>query len=329
MSSQDSLQVSTSTTVPLPGSTRTACITNNKHNSLESLWHNLDLGSVLDSASTRMKLANLGFHHRRKTFNNKSALIQHLRSGNHNRRKFTCPSCLDRFDSLFALAAHVESPSRKCKINQEFDEKDMYRIFLDQLTLGMVEVGGLFSDCTQKFELQEEFKELYGPQKTSGPTFGHMQMRGSSGDNPATTGRPELTEAALSRHQQQMGKDCARSTPSGRQHDRGRSASGPEVALTADALSRLQLQEKRASPWGQRPEMNRQPQQRPAAQGQTTVPQQHGVGYVGQQLGALGWDTWDGRPRFREQDKDCRVNPEPSDSWGLPRKGGGSSGSGW
>lgn len=290
------------------------------------------------------ELANLGLHHHRKTFNSKAALIQHLRSGNHNRRKFTCPSCLDRFDSLFALAAHVESPSRKCKINREFDEKDMYRIFLDQLTLGMVEVGGLFNDCTPKFELQEEFKELYGPEKTSGPTFGHMQMRGSSGGgNPAPTGRLELTEAALSRHQQQMGREGARFTPSGRQHDSRRGGSGPEVALTADALSRLQLQEKRASHWGQRSVMNRQQQppqqrprnqsqqkQRPAAQGQPPVPQQQGVGYVGQQLGALGWDTWDGRPRFREQDKDCRVNPEPSESsWGPPRKGGGNSGSGW
>lgn len=298
-----------------------------------------------------MKLANLGLHYTRKTFNNKAALTQHLRSANHSGRKFTCPACLDRFDTLFSLAAHVESPSRKCNINREFSEKDMYRIFLDQLTLGMIEVGELFDNNTQKFEFQEEFKELYGPQKTSGPTFGHMQMRGlsSEGGNSAPPGGPGLTEAALNKHQRQIGKGGPRFTPPGQQKDSGRGGSGPEMALTADALSRLQLQEKRASPWGQRSGMNRpepqqhqyqlqqQPQQKqqhqlqqelPGLQGQPPVPQQQRGSYVWQQLAALGWDTWDKQPRFREQDKECRVRPsEPS--WRAEPKGGRGSGSGW
>lgn len=201
----------------------------------------------------------------------------------------------------------------------------MYRIFLDQLTLGMIEVGDLFDDYTQKFEFQEEFKELYGPQKISGPTFGHMQMRDfSGGGNSAPTGRPGLTEAALSKHQQQIGKQGPRFTPPGRQHDSGRGDSGPEMALTADALSRLQLQEKRASPWSQRsganrqqqqqqqPQQNPQQQQRPDIKGEPTVPQPQKGGYVWQQLAALGWDTWDQQPRFREQDKECRIAPSQS-----------------
>lgn len=211
----------------------------------------------------------------------------------------------------------------------------MYRIFLDQLTLGMIEVGDIFDDDSQKFEFQEEFKELYGPQKTSGPTFGHMQVRGSSGrGNSAPTGQPELTEAALSKHQQQIGKRGPQFAPSGRQHDSGRGSCGQETALTADALSRLQL-EKHASPWGERSGVNRQqrqqnrPQQQPAQnqqqwrqhpdiQGQPPVRQQQRGGYVRQQLDALGWDTWDQGPTFRKEDKDCRVKPPES-----------SSGSGW
>lgn len=284
-----------------------------------------------------MEFANLGLHRRRKTFNNKAGLVQHLRSANHSGRKYRCPCCGDRFDALFSLAAHVESPGVKCKINSEFAEQDMYRIFLDQLTLGMVEVGDIFDDYTQKFEFQEEFKELYGSQKTSGPTFGHMQMRGlSGGGNSAPTGRPELTEAALGKHQQQVGKQGPHFAPTGRQYASGRVGSGPEMALTADALSALQLQEKRDSPWGKSSGMNRQQQQqqqhrpqqgpqqnqqqwqpqqqRPNVQGQPPVPQQQKGGYVRQQLDALGWDTWDQGPRFRKEDKDCRVRPPESSS---------------
>lgn len=203
----------------------------------------------------------------------------------------------------------------------------MYRIFLDQLTLGMIEVGDVFNDDTQKFEFQEEFKELYGPQKTSGPTFGHMQMRGlSGGGNSAPTGRPELTEAALSKHQQQVGERGPQFAPSGRQHDSGCGSRGQETALTADALSRLQLEEKHVSPWGERSSMNRQQRQqqqkqwkqRPEVQGQPPVRQQQRGAYVRQQLDALGWDTWDQGPEFRKEDKDCRVKPPES-----------NSGSGW
>lgn len=215
----------------------------------------------------------------------------------------------------------------------------MYRIFLDQLTLGMVEVGEVFDNNTQKFELQEEFKERYGPQKTPGPTFGHMQMRGISGrDNSAPTGQTGLTEAVLSKHQQEIPKQGPRFTPSGQQE-----------ALTADALSRLQLEEKPANPWSQRSGMNRQHQpqqnqqqrqpqqiqqnqqrqwQQPDIQGQPPMPQQQQGSWVWQQLAAFGWETWDQQPRFREEDKECRIQPSESSRRRQP-KGDGGSGSGW
>lgn len=259
--------------------------------------------------------ADLGLYRRRKTFNKKAALVQHLRSAAHSGKKFTCPSCLDQFDALYALASHVESPSRKCNINREFDEDDMYRIFLDQLTLGMIECGGTFDDYTQKFKFQDEFKDLYDSQKSSGPTFGHMQMHGfSRAGNSGPTDRPGLTEAILAKHQKELGRGS------------GRRETDPQMALTADALSRLQVQEKRGSPWGETSSMNQQQNQQrqlqnqaqqqnqPDAQPQPQATQQRNVGYVGQQLGALGWKTWDGRPTPRKEDQGRLANSKPSRS---------------
>lgn len=258
--------------------------------------------------------ADLGLYRRRKTFKKKAALVQHLRSATHSGKKFTCPSCLDQFDALYALASHVESPSRKCNINREFDEDDMYRIFLDQLTLGMIECGGTFDDYTQKFKFQDEFKDLYDS-KSSCPTFGHMQMHGFSRvGNSGPTDRPGLTEATLEKHQKQLGRGSGRGNPD------------PEMALTADSLSRLQIQEARGSPWGQSSPMSRQQnqqgqlqkqaqqQRQPVAQTQPQAPQQRNVGYVGQQLGALGWKTWDGRPTPRKEDQGRLANSKPPKS---------------
>lgn len=270
-----------------------------------------------ESSSTWMygATADLGLYCRRKTFNKKAALVQHLRSANHSGQKFTCPSCLDQFDTLYALASHVESPSRKCTINREFDEDDMYRIFLDQLTLGMIECGGLFDDYTQKFKFQDEFKDLYDPQKSSGPTFGHMQMHGFSRvGHSGPPDRPGLTEATLVKHQEQLGRDS------------GYGDTGREMALTADALSRLQVGDKRGSPWGRSSPMIRQQnqqdqlekqaqqQRQPGARAQPQAPQQQNVSYVGQQLGALGWKTWDGRPTPRKEDQGRLANSKPTKS---------------
>lgn len=270
-----------------------------------------------------MKHADLGLDRRSKSFNKKAAFVQHLRSANHSGTKFTCPSCKDRFDYLYALAAHVESPGRKCKINSEFDEHETYRIFLDQLTFGMVECGGIFNDKTQEFKLQDKFKALYDPLKTSGPTFGHKQVHGfESAVSSAASVRSDLTEAALDKHQQQLGRDGGRLAPSGRQLDNGPRGSGPEVALTAEALSRLQVQEKRASPWSQSHSMGREqrdtqqaapPQQlRPNEGIEMPVPERH-VSYRRQQFESFGWDTWDRGPVPRKEDQGRLANSKKPD----------------
>lgn len=277
-----------------------------------------------------MKYADLVLDRLRKTFDKKTALVQHLKSANHSGTKFTCPSCKDMFDFLYALAAHVEAPGRKCKINSEFDESDMYRIFLDQLTMGMVECGGIFNDSTQEFKLQDKFKELYEPHKTPSPTFGHKQVHGfDSAVSSTATVRSSLTEAALSQYQQQLGKDGGRrAAPSRRrQMDNGPHGSGQEVALTADALSRLQVQQKRASPWGQgspteqeqmetqRDVQQQQQQQLGPDEGiQIPVPERH-VSYRRQQFEAFGWDTWDKGPVPRKEDQGRLANSKNPD-WG-------------
>ncbi|KAG8158804.1 hypothetical protein KVR01_011247 [Diaporthe batatas] len=282
-----------------------------------------------------------------KAFNTMTALMQHLRSANHSGTKFSCPCCKDRFNFLYALAAHVESPSRKCSINSEFDEQDMYRIFLDQLTLGMVECGGIFDDNTQEFKLDDKFKGLYEPQETRGPTFGHKQVHGfESAAGPADTVRSDLTEAALGKYLQQLGKEGGGPRGSGpavaltaealaRLQAQEKRAS-PEVALTAEALARLQAQEKRASPWGQTssaardrrdntqqreaqapPPQQQQQQQKMLQPGEgieTPVPERY-ISYRKQQFEAFGWDTWDKGPVPREEDQGRLANSKKRD-WG-------------
>lgn len=279
-------------------------------------------------------------HFHSKSFNNKAAFLQHLKSPIHepNFRHLSCPSCKDSFDTLFALAAHVESQSKKCKMRHSLNENNTYRIFLDQLTLGMVEVEGIHSDFTQKFQLREEFKEMYGPQKASRSTSG---QRFSGGGNSVHAGRPGLTEAALSKQQQAIERASPRFMPSERQDYSRRISSGPSMSLIADALSQLQLQEKDSFPGSQNPgscQQQRQQQQRsqqPLQQlanswGRPSEPQQQSGGYVWNQLIANGWDTWDQRPEPLEQQQQNGAHSQPRGyGKGGQRNGGSKDGYGW
>lgn len=191
--------------------------------------------------------AYMTLHLNRKSFTKKAALIQHLRSAAHSGTKASCPACLRHFESLYALAAHVESQSQKCYMRQS----KMYNIFLDQLTLGMAEVGGSHSDFMQKYQLQEGFLENFGPQKT---TYGHEQVYGSQcldGYEPRDD-QPRLTAGALAKQQQEIvsaGKQTTLQWQQQQRHHYQQSTDvddGP-VPLTAEALSRLNLQEQH---WG-------------------------------------------------------------------------------
>lgn len=54
----------------------------------------------------------------------------------HRITKMRCPSCHDLFPSCYALVAHCESGSKKCKINEAHD----FGTFLDRLTGGFLAV---------------------------------------------------------------------------------------------------------------------------------------------------------------------------------------------
>ncbi|KAI3400241.1 hypothetical protein diail_4126 [Diaporthe ilicicola] len=296
-----------------------------------------------------------------KSFKNKAAFVEHLKfSAIHkpNGKMLSCPSCQSHFDTIHALTAHVESQSKKCEMRYSLNTNTMYRVFLDQLTWGMAEVTGVHEDFTQKFELREEFKEAYGPKKTSASTSGQIPVHGfSSGGNSARTGRSGLTEAALSKQQQENRKDSPHFMPSEWQHHGGRGSSGPSVALTAAALSRLQLQEKGGFPGSQNSgrrqqqqsqgpqqhrqqyQQERQQQQQPAQQrqqqqqqyqradswGRPSEPRQDNRSWLRGQLDAYGWDTWNRGPETLEQQQKNGANSQPS-GWREQRSGGSS---GW
>lgn len=186
----------------------------------------------------------------------KGALIQHLQSPTHTFGKvYTCPNCLNRFGALFALAAHCESASHKCHIR----DGDMYERFLSQLTWNLVEVAGEHEkDGTLKYDISTSAKVEYGIEKDERPTFGHQQMYGAG--NVAKAAAPSnsgsqhrLTMEALAQHQQQQRRQqtntaghqsVQRAKPLWQECE---STGGGSMALTAEALAKLNLQESQKS----------------------------------------------------------------------------------
>lgn len=187
----------------------------------------------------------LTFRRYRKSFPTKPAFVQHLRSTAHNGTKTSCPACHGHFDSLFALAAHVESQSEKCHMRQS----KAFGWFLDQLTWGTAEVGS-HGDSMQKYQLQKGFLDDFGPQKTTRPTYGHEQVYGSQklDRGAAPVNHPQLTAEALAKQQHELMKSAKPSKPYEQQqlqqqdNDEGW-IGGDSVPLTAEALSRLNLQD--------------------------------------------------------------------------------------
>ena len=63
-----------------------------------------------------------------------------------------CPHCQKWFDSTAALTQHAESEGVRCNIR----ETESYRVFLDQLTAGMVDTKEKHEDGTLKYEVSKE-----------------------------------------------------------------------------------------------------------------------------------------------------------------------------
>lgn len=82
-----------------------------------------------------------------KVFKTSGRLVGHLRSPAHGDKTYRCPYCLKMFKTLTAITSHAESSSMNCRIR----ETDGYNAFLDQLTAGMVDVGGQNEDGTLQY----------------------------------------------------------------------------------------------------------------------------------------------------------------------------------
>ncbi|ROW08775.1 hypothetical protein VMCG_02722 [Cytospora schulzeri] len=156
------------------------------------------------------------------------------------------------FNALFSLAAHVESQSEKCHMRHS----KAYGWFLNQLTWGTAEIGGTHGDNTLKYQLQKDFVDDYGPQKTTRPTYGHEQVYGPQQNDRSTTSDKytQLTAGALSKLQQEMVSSDMQRTPYTMQRQRQQSSGGDGVGdgeavpLTTEALSLLDLQDQPTGP---------------------------------------------------------------------------------
>lgn len=157
---------------------------------------------------------------------------------------YTCPTCFKRFPFLFALAAHCESESLKCHIR----DGDMYERFLSQLTWNLVEVAGAHErDDTLKYDISAAAKVEYGTTKDERPTFGYQQVHGAGNvakeAAPSNSGSQQrLTMDALAQHGRQQRRP--QTEPAGQEPLRQEceSVGGASMALTAEALAKLNLQ---------------------------------------------------------------------------------------
>lgn len=131
----------------------------------------------------------------------------------------------------------------------------MYERFLSQLSWNLVEVAGEHEkDGTIKYDISTSAKIEYGLEKDERPTFGHQKMYGTGnvvkGTAPSnTSSQPRLTMAALAQHQQQQLRQ--QTEPADRQPMQSakplqpdcESVGGGSMALTAEALAKLDIQE--------------------------------------------------------------------------------------
>lgn len=83
----------------------------------------------------------------KQTFEDASDFHKHLLSRAHVGGHVTCPSCLLHFNSLTALCAHMEAPSRRCNIRHSVN----YNQVLREVTAGLIGTAGTFEDGSVKY----------------------------------------------------------------------------------------------------------------------------------------------------------------------------------
>ncbi|EHA57159.1 hypothetical protein MGG_07013 [Pyricularia oryzae 70-15] len=93
-----------------------------------------------------------------KTFKKAGQLIGHLKTNDHQPAKYRCPFCSKMYRTLSALTQHCETPNTFCEIDYSYS----YRVFLGQLTGGVIDVDGKHADHTPKYTVTNEAKVIFG-----------------------------------------------------------------------------------------------------------------------------------------------------------------------
>lgn len=204
----------------------------------------------------------------KKGFKTWPGLQQHLKSAAHAFTKVvTCPTCLDRFAHLFALAAHVESADKKCGLKHS----DMFEIFLGQLTWNLIEAKG-----HNKFDISKKAKDQFGVTKPSQPRLQAPQPFPQP-QQQLTYGGPrlQLTQGAVTRLDGDSSverKTQSQSQTQQQQQPRGQSYAQPQASQASlgdfpplPGTKRAEIQGPSGQPNNQT-RVQQQPQQRPQTQ---------------------------------------------------------------
>ncbi|TLS25484.1 hypothetical protein PpBr36_07488 [Pyricularia pennisetigena] len=135
-----------------------------------------------------------------KTFKKAGQLISHLKNNDHLPPKYRCPFCSKMYRSLSALTQHCESPNTFCEIDYSYS----YRIFLGQLTGGVIDVDGKHADHTPKYIITETAKAMFGLGQSiltdrNGKKVGKAQQSNNreikAVDGPPVCPTPDVLEA--------------------------------------------------------------------------------------------------------------------------------------
>lgn len=76
------------------------------------------------------------------------------------------------FKDMASIMQHAENPGRRCQISHS----ENGRIFLDQLTAGLVDITGSNEDMTLKFEVTNEAVVRYGQAQNVTPKMTAEEM---------------------------------------------------------------------------------------------------------------------------------------------------------
>jgi hypothetical protein len=92
----------------------------------------------------------------RKSLENRTGLIQHLKSPAHMDAQLRCPGCLRQYASATALVQHAESQAIRCQIR----DSNEYKMAVNAITGGFVDTAGRHEDDTIRYVAPDDVLDL-------------------------------------------------------------------------------------------------------------------------------------------------------------------------